>query len=148
MNDYQIGINSEQVDYCFKCDPICETCSQRPNNCATCKEGYEISASTAGTNQTCVKKACNVTNCANCVAGTTNQCQQCKRGTMKFKGLCIPCESPCALCILPVDALAQNEVKTYIEEVQAANSNVTRSPSNNISVLDVDTAQGIPAGDK
>lgn len=34
-DDFELNSDGE----CFKCDPMCETCSNTPTNCTSCKEG-------------------------------------------------------------------------------------------------------------
>ena len=53
---------------CFKCNRICATCTGTPDNCATCDQGYEKVATTAGF--TCrAKSDCKVEGCDTCVNG-------------------------------------------------------------------------------
>ena len=75
----------------------------------------------AGGTQTCVRKTgCNVQECDTCEAGRENTCQTCNDGYLLFLGNCFPCEFPCSVCTLNINAVMATEVVPFIQPLQAA----------------------------
>ena len=130
--------NKAADDTCFKCARLCKTCTGTRDNCATCHQGFEISAVSGG-GQTCVKKTgCTVEGCDTCENSRENTCQTCSDGYLLFLGNCFPCEFPASQCSLAIDDVITNEVIPFVQALQASGATGPAVPAGGIDLFTLD----------
>ena len=88
--------------YCFICDPMCDTCSNTPTNCISCRGSLILQE--VGLESICVNDpSCAAENCIKCSNVSENVCENCEFGFFNFQGNCIGCGFPCGECEYEVD---------------------------------------------